>query len=195
MTKSKRKRKKNSHESLVLYVDRMQVQMCETVDKAYADVSNLPLHLRAFLTPLLYLSPAARSRSRPALMTPVISTFAPKTMYRMLGPRMWTKSKCCSFSTTTPDPFLVGKTCARWCLFDCAVVAREKTRFIYASASRKRPRNVLPCFVSTIKSIPAKCRSNGARLASADDGFAFFGSIVLVVDTSAADVDREDIPR
>ncbi len=40
---------------------------------------------------------------------------------------------------------------------------------MYASASRRLPRKVRPCFVSTSRSIPTKCRSKGARIDSPDD--------------------------
>ena len=54
-------------------------------------------------------------------------------------------------------------------------VLRERTRFIYASASFRRPLKVRPCLVSMINSIPIKCLSSGARCVSVSEfGFALF---------------------
>mmetsp|Transcript_14059 Transcript_14059/g.29570 ORF Transcript_14059/g.29570 Transcript_14059/m.29570 type:complete len:204 (+) Transcript_14059:53-664(+) len=111
----------------------------------------------AFLTPLLYLSPAARSLSLPARMIAAKSTFAPKTMYLIVGPRKCTQSK---FSPATPEALVDFADLPP--LLPQRVL--DRTRFINASASRRRPLKVRPFLVSTMSSIPTKCRRSGARL-------------------------------
>jgi hypothetical protein len=106
--------------------------------------------------PLLYLSLAARSLSFPALITPAISIFAPKTMYRIVGPRICTQSKS-SWSSVAAAVDLAAVASFSFFWF-------FRTRFMYWSADTRAPLNERPCLVSTIKSIPTKYLKSAARL-------------------------------
>lgn len=148
----------NGEEKRLLCADE-QSESTAHVSRIYNNIN----HLGALRMPLLYLSLAARSLSFPALITPAISILAPKTIYRIVGPRMCTQSNT-SWSSAVVT---VGGS------FRLFLSTRFRTRFMYPSADVRAPLNDRPCFVSTIKSIPTKYLNSGARLASA----AFVGAI------------------
>lgn len=111
-------------------------------------------------------------------------------MYRIVGPRMCTKSKC--FASVISTPSAVAKAC--WFGLKEGGL-RDNTRFIKASASWSRPLNVRPCFVSMIKSMPTKWRSKGARsVAAEDDGCALVDGLLAVAEGCCVDgIVEEDL--